>query len=384
MPTRLLAVALAMFLASLSVGAAAPGDDPAAGWDQAAAARYLDARMDVWWQKAKPLESGETTTKCLSCHTAIPYALARPALRKAMGVTTATAHETTILETVRTRMAHLDDQQPFYDHTDDKKIESRGVEAVLSAFVLTSHDAGAGTTTPDAHTQKAIARLWQVQRADGAWDWLNFGLEPYETADAVFHGATVAAMAAGSPLGAAASRSADGAAGLARLRGYLTANLASQRLFNRAWALLASSRLTGVLSTAERDAIVRELASKQRADGGWSLADLGEWRWSKTDAPYASPGTTDAALIGASDAYATGLVVYALKQAGLGTRPAVLKGLTWLRAAQQAERANDAAWAPWRAHSLNFDREHGGDKGEPWRRMFMSDLATAFAVLALL
>ena len=59
-------------------------------------------------------------------------------------------------------------------------------------------------------------------------------------------------------------------------------------------------------------------------------------------------------------------------------------GRTPLRATQQAERANDAAWAPWRAHSLNFDREHGGDKGEPWRRMFMSDLATAFAVLALL
>ena len=37
----------------------------------------------------------------------------------------------------------------------------------------------------------------------------------------------------------------------------------------------------------------------------------------------------------------------------------------------------------WRAHSLNFDREHGGEKGEPWRRMFMSDSATAFAVLAL-
>ena len=37
----------------------------------------------------------------------------------------------------------------------------------------------------------------------------------------------------------------------------------------------------------------------------------------------------------------------------------------------------------WRTHSLNYDREHGGDKGEPWPRMFMSDLATAFAVLAL-
>ena len=44
----------------------------------------------------------------------------------------------------------------------------------------------------------------------------------------------------------------------------------------------------------------------------------------------------------------------------------------------------EAAWAPWRAHSLNYDREHGGAKGELWRRMFMSDLATAFAVLALI
>jgi hypothetical protein len=50
---------------------------------------------------------------------------------------------------------------------------------------------------------------------------------------------------------------------------------------------------------------------------------------------------------------------------------------------QKAGKADDPAWAPWRAHSLNFDREHGGEKGEPWRRLFMSDLATAFAVLAL-
>jgi len=35
------------------------------------------------------------------------------------------------------------------------------------------------------------------------------------------------------------------------------------------------------------------------------------------------------------------------------------------------------------AHSLNYDREHGGEKGEPWRRLFMSDTATAFAILAL-
>ncbi len=35
-------------------------------------------------------------------------------------------------------------------------------------------------------------------------------------------------------------------------------------------------------------------------------------------------------------------------------------------------------------YSLNFDTEHGGEYAEPWRRMFMSDAATAFAALALL
>jgi hypothetical protein len=78
-------------------------------------------------------------------------------------------------------------------------------------------------------------------------------------------------------------------------------------------------------------------------------------------------------------------VVYALRRSG---RPlsslAVRRGQQWLIDQQAPERVGDAAWAPWRAHSLNHDREHGGSKGEPWRRMFMSALATAFGVLALL
>lgn len=373
-------VAVAGLLTStLTLGArSAPADT---AFDAAAAARYLDARMDVWWQKAKPLKTVGGETKCLSCHTALPYALARPVLRRALGEAAPTAHETKILETVQTRLAHLDDQQPFYDHTEAKKVESRGVEAVMNAFLLTSRDAG--SATPDAPTRQALARLWQVQRADGAWDWLDFGLEPYESTDAVFHGATLAAMAAGSPTGRPASTDAAGQAGVEKLRGYLRTSLGSQRLFNRTWALLASSRLTGIVTPADRDQVAQALASAQRPDGGWSLADLGGWHWSKAAEPFAAPGKTDQALLAASDGYATGLAVYAMKQGGLGTHPSVTKGVAWLRANQQAERAGDAAWAPWRAHSLNFDREHGGDKGEPWRRMFMSDLATAFAVLAL-
>ncbi len=375
------AAAAGLLTSSLALGTrAAPADT---AFDAAAAARYLDARMDVWWQKAKPLKTVGGETKCLSCHTALPYALARPVLRRALGEATPTAHETKILETVRTRLAHLDDQQPFYDHTEAKKVESRGVEAVMNAFLLTSRDGLPPTATPDAPTRQALARLWQVQRADGAWDWLDFGLEPYESTDAVFHGATLAAMAAGSPTGRLASADAAGLAGVEKLRGYLRGALGSQRLFNRTWALLASSRLTGVVTPADRDEIARALAGAQQPDGGWSLADLGGWHWSKAAAPFAAPGKTDQALLATSDGYATGLAVYAMKQGGLGSHPGVAKGVAWLRANQRAERAGDAAWAPWRTHSLNFDREHGGDKGEPWRRMFMSDLATAFAVLAL-
>jgi hypothetical protein len=77
--------------------------------------------------------------------------------------------------------------------------------------------------------------------------------------------------------------------------------------------------------------------------------------------------------------------VYTLRQAGVPAgHPALSKGLQWLKANQRNVQVGQHEWPAWRAHSLNFDREHGGEKGEPWRRMFMSDSATAFAALALL
>ena len=352
-------------------------------WDQAAAARYLDARMDVWWQNAKTLRTAATEVKCLSCHTAVPYTLARPALRKAQGITTPTAHETRVLDTARARIAYASSDQPYYDHTEDKKVESRGVEAVLNALIVTTYDAG--PAVPSAESRAAMSRLWQVQRADGAWDWLNFGLEPYETPDAAFYGAVLAALAAGSESGRRASQDAAGQAGIEKLEKYFRSAYAAQRVFNRTWALLASSRFDGMLTAADRAALVTDLRGRQRADGGWSLTDLGPWRWTQQAAPFTPPGTVDTTLLAVSDAYATGLIVHAMRQAGVSRDDdAVRKGQQWLRAHYVTERASDPAWAPWRAHSLNYDREHGGPKGESWRRLFMSDLATAFATLALL
>lgn len=365
----------------LTVSAVMTSASAADRWDAASAAKYLDARMDTWWANAKVLKTGDGEQRCISCHTAVPYVLARPALRKMLGEKTPTAHEARILETVNARITSIGNQQPYYDNNEDKKTESRGAEAVINAFVLAGRDVGLKEINPSPTMTAAMARLWEVQRADGAWDWLNFGLEPYEAPDAVFHGATLAAFAAGSPSGSKASRTPAGLAGTDRLRAYLKTNVNSQRLFNKAWALIAASQFN-YLTSDERAAIVKELAAAQRADGGWSMADLGTWRWGKKDAPFAAPGATDSALLSAADGYATGLVIYAMRQS-MANVPAIARGQRWLREHQAAEVAGDAAWAPWRAHSMNFDREHGGPKGEPWRRMFMSDLATAFSVLAL-
>ena len=77
-------------------------------------------------------------------------------------------------------------------------------------------------------------------------------------------------------------------------------------------------------------------------------------------------------------------MVYTLKQAGVApSHTAIRKGLRWLETNQRAFAVPEVPGRGWHAHSLNFDREHGGEKGEPWRRLFMSDTATAFAILAL-
>jgi squalene-hopene/tetraprenyl-beta-curcumene cyclase len=126
--------------------------------------------------------------------------------------------------------------------------------------------------------------------------------------------------------------------------------------------LWASSRLPGTLTAVARQEIVDTLFAKQQADGGWSLASLGQWK--RIDG---------SAIDTASDGYATGLVAYALEQADVPPGEArVVKALGWL------VRHQDRATGTWTASSLNKQRDPASDVGK-----FMSDAATAYAVLAL-
>ena len=53
---------------------------PSGQWNPQQAANYLD-RREIWWQQW-PRAQKDHGTLCISCHTTLPYALVRPALRR--------------------------------------------------------------------------------------------------------------------------------------------------------------------------------------------------------------------------------------------------------------------------------------------------------------
>jgi len=378
--TRVLVVAIAL---GVGVPELKPQNRPDLhpGWDPEKAAQYLDDRMDMWFDKARKVTTGEGKTSCISCHTVVPYLLARPVLRKAMRVTSPTPQEVKLLGEIAQRVDDYAGQEPLYG---SQPGPGRGTEAVLNALILALEDARQKRELMSELTRKAFGQLWESQRPDGAWDWLNTAAEPDESADAQYYGAALAAIAVGAAPGLAKSKDADTASHIDKLRAYLNGNYAGQNLYNRVWALLASTRLPGLLSPQQRQSLTAELQANQNDDGGWSLYKLGPWRWSKTTPPFAPPGKPDVALLAKSDGYATGLMAFVLRQAGSPPDALALKKATdWLKANQKEFQVNSHHWKLWRAHSLNHDHENGGPRGELWNRMVMSDMATAFAVLAL-
>src|SRR5438045_826604 len=106
------AVLLALALPG-ETGPAAPGS-----WNREGAAKYLDERMDLWFVKGKTLQTGRGGAVCISCHTAVPYALARPVLRHVTHVTTPTPQEARLLQGITRRVETYGDNQLFYDVSD--------------------------------------------------------------------------------------------------------------------------------------------------------------------------------------------------------------------------------------------------------------------------
>src|SRR3954470_14123075 len=105
-----------------------------------------------------------------------------------MRAATPSAQEDRLIGDTSRRWETYATHQVLYDFNERRQIESRGTEAVLNAVILTSADRAKHLSEPGPATKTALARLWETQRPDGRWDWLEFGLEPWETTEAAYHG----------------------------------------------------------------------------------------------------------------------------------------------------------------------------------------------------
>lgn len=332
-------------------------------WSPAKAAAYLDKRAG-WWM-VFPKAARDHGTFCISCHTAAPIALGRPALRGTLVETASSASERKLLDNVVTRVRRWNEVEPFYpDQTTGlpKTSESRGTESILDALILVWNDPPKGSLSPDARL--ALDNMWALQfksgDMNGSWAWLQFHNAPWE-GDSQFYGTALAAIAVGSAPGnyQAEPGIQDG---IRRLRGWLVKGMDAQTPADRTVLLWASTKLTGLLTPDQQKAIAAEILSRQQPDGGFSMSTLvGSWK-RKDDSP----------LDTASDGYATGLIAFTLEQfAAPETQAALKRALQWLSTNQNED-------GRWPASSLNKRRDLASEAG-----LFMSDAATAYAVLAL-
>ena len=362
--------------ANSSEGVAAHRDQPETkiaksfyrnSWDPKTAAAYLDRRQS-WWMEW-PRAQRDHETFCVSCHTAVPYALSRSALRTALAEQAPSTNERRLLDNVTKRVRLWKEVEPFYKDVDRgpyKSVESRGTESVLNALILSSRDAQSDQLSNDAHT--AFENMWAEQQIagnqKGAWLWLRFKNEPWEADDSDYFGGTLAAVAIGIAPGNYRA-TPEVQAKLKLLRDYLDRKFSVQTPMNRVLLLWASAKLPGLLEPDRKKAIIAELLEKQQADGGWSLSSLsGDWK--------RADGTSQETK---SDGYATGLITFVLPQAGISYENAELqRGLAWLTANQ------DQTEGSWAAYSLNKNKEN---HISPETALFMNDAATSYAVLSL-
>jgi squalene-hopene/tetraprenyl-beta-curcumene cyclase len=319
--------AVGLTRADTAVPAPTKADEPiATAYSPAKAAAYLDG-VGLAWTRDR---------KCATCHTNVPYMLARP---KVKGGDPAPMKE--VRAFLEGTVKKWETEKPRVDY-----------EVVATAFALAGNDAA---TSGKLHplTKTALDRMWTIQKPDGSWKWPDCDWPPFEH-DQFYGVAFVAVALALAPEDYA--RTPTAREGLKKLRAYLKANPALE-LHHRATLLWASSKVDGLLSADEKAATVAELRKLQLADGGWNLPALGPYPKRRGDIPNA---------MDVSDGYATGFVTFVLRQAGVpADDPAPKKAVAWLRQNQR----ESGRW---------FTASAGGSKAH-----YITNAGSAFAILAL-
>ena len=286
---------------------------------------FLDSAA-LTWQKEQ---------KCFTCHTNYAHLYARP--------------------DAPTNQSAPSEVRKFAEDLITQRWEEKGprwdAEVVATGAALAFNDAA---TSRHLHplTRKALDRMFTVQRDDGGFTWKKCDWPPMESDD--HYGATLAAIAIGvAPDDYAKSEAAQN--GLTKLREYFKDNPGTT-LHHRAMMLWANSYVKGILTEDESATVVSELLALQKADGGWGLATLGDWK--RADGKEQD--------LQSSDGYGTGFALYVLRRSGIPAEdPRIQRGVEWLKSHQRES-------GRWFTRSLHKDSMH-----------YITHAGTAFAVMAL-
>ncbi len=329
--------------AILFLGATARGDDGgkdvapnsadepfAKTFSMRKATEFLDHMGTTWTSERQ----------CGSCHSNYAYMIARPL---------ASNDHSTALAEVR---EFFEDRVKHWDDSAKEAKPKWDAEVVATAVTLAFNDQA---TTCKLHpsTRQALDRMWNLQKPNGSFNWLKCNWPPYEEDD--YYGATFATI--GVAIAPDNYRDTPKAKeGLEKLRKYLRETPAPS-LHHEAMKLWIATKIDGVMADSEKSACIKHLRELQRADGGWNLPSLGNWK--RHDGSANDKNAP-------SDGFGTGFVVYVLRQTGApADDPAIVKGIDWLKTHQRAS-------GRWFTRSVNNDKAH-----------YIAHAGSAFAVMAL-
>jgi squalene-hopene/tetraprenyl-beta-curcumene cyclase len=290
-----------------------------------AAARALDTSVRLWQEE----------NRCIQCHANMHYGLARPLLNSLLPQPA--EYDALLRELVEQRWPEKGLRYPM--------------EPVVVSMALVAEDRTTGSLRPVTRT--ALAKMLGTQRPDGGWTW-NPGAPKAFIRE--YEGTLLAALniisAPGDFQNTAAAQTA-----LARVRDYVPKH-PPPSAYGKAMLLWASSRIEGLAEESLRVAIINRLLSLRSPDGGWAIENLivGTMSFEQLRADPQRP----------SDAYATGFIIYVLRQAGIPSSDSRLRpALDWIKANQRES-------GRWFVPSFTGRPNH-----------VLSNSATAWAVLAL-
>jgi squalene-hopene/tetraprenyl-beta-curcumene cyclase len=224
----------------------------------------------------------------------------------------------------------------------------RSAQVVYTAAGLTAWDTELrGRLSPE--TDQVLRLMFRLQQDNGTWkiprNWPPLQSSPYQLA-------TVAALAVATAQGwNGPSDDPSLRDQIGDLKSYLN-ETSPPHDYSRVWLLWAGSNLDGILPSDRKASILETIWNRQNEDGGWSLRSFaapGDWGDGSRKANLEAEGDINSP---ASDGHMTGLVVVALREAGVpATDPRIQRAVSWMDSSQRIS-------GRWWTQSLNSNKYH--------------------------